>query len=81
MKHQQPLLLAIFLAFLASAAQAADKQALLADALSAAPPTLRDKVTVMDWDKNVLQQGSSNYTCFPTPPSLKGTAPMCMDGP
>lgn len=63
---------------------AEDSQALLEDALNAAPPSLRDKVTVMDWDKNVLQEGSSQYTCFPTPPQLSGegvAAPMCMDGP
>ncbi|WP_428774362.1 hypothetical protein [Vibrio sp.] len=54
---------------------------LLEDALSAAPPTLRDKVTVMDWEGNVLQEGDSNYTCFPTPAQLSGKAPMCMDGP
>ncbi len=54
---------------------------LLADALSAAPASLHDKVTVMDWDNNVLQEGSSNYVCFPTPPTLQGTAPMCLDGP
>ncbi|GAA5644472.1 hypothetical protein [Vibrio proteolyticus] len=56
-----------------------DTDMLLKDALSAAPPTLRDKVTVVDWNNNVLQQGTSNYTCFPTPPQLSGTAPMCMD--
>jgi hypothetical protein len=54
---------------------------LLNDALSAAPLSLRNKVTVLDWDKNVLQQGSSNYTCFPTPSNLQGKAPMCLDGP
>lgn len=54
---------------------------LLEDALSAAPPTLKDKVTVVDWNNNVLQKGSSRYTCFPTPPQLQGKAPMCMDGP
>ncbi len=54
---------------------------LLKDALSAAPPTLRGTVTVLDWDKNVLQKGSNGYTCFPTPPQLQGKAPMCMDGP
>ena len=81
MKISNTLLFATCLALLTGVTQAADKQALLEDALNAAPPTLRDKVTVMDWDKNILQQGSSNYTCFPTPPSLKGTAPMCMDGP
>ena len=56
-----------------------DTDMLLKDALSAAPPALRDKVTVVDWNDNVLQQGTSNYTCFPTPPQLSGTAPMCMD--
>lgn len=56
-----------------------DTDMLLKDALSAAPPALRDKVTVVDWNHNVLQQGTSNYTCFPTPPQLSGTAPMCMD--
>ena len=28
---------------------------------------------------NVLREGSNGYTCFPTPPMLSGTAPMCMD--
>ena len=53
----------------------------LADALSAAPPTLRDQVTVMDWDHRVLKKGGDQYMCFPTPPQMKGKAPMCMDGP
>ena len=60
---------------------AADNTAMLEDALSAAPPTLRSSVTVMDWEHNVLQKGTGNYTCFPTPPQLQGKAPMCMDGP
>ncbi|MDF0533940.1 hypothetical protein PY479_06585 [Shewanella sp. A32] len=29
----------------------------------------------------MLQRGTNEYTCFPTPPQLQGTAPMCMDGP
>ena len=57
------------------------QESLLEDALSAAPPTLRDKVTVLDWENNVLQKGDNQYTCFPTPPQLPGKAPMCMDGP
>ncbi|TKB48529.1 hypothetical protein FCL40_12530 [Ferrimonas sediminicola] len=65
----------------AAAVPASDTAAMLEDALSAAPPTLRDKVTVMDWNNNVLKEGSSDYTCFPTPPQLQGKAPMCMDGP
>ena len=54
---------------------------LIMDALSAAPPTLKDKVTVIDWNKKVLKKGSGDYTCFPTPPQLQGKAPMCLDGP
>ena len=59
----------------------ADHHTMIEDALSAAPPTMRDNVTVVDWDGNVLKKGSANYTCFPTPPQLEGRAPMCMDGP
>ena len=51
-----------------------DKAALLADALSAAPATLRDRVKVMDWDNNVLQEGDSQYVCFPTPKQLNKKA-------
>lgn len=71
----------LFSISLISTTYAADKNTLLKDALSAAPPTLKNKVTVMDWEQNVLQKGDSSYTCFPTPPQLQGKAPMCMDGP
>lgn len=40
-----------------------------------------DTVTVMDWDGNVLREGTSTYVCFPTPAQLQGTAPMCLDEP
>lgn len=64
----------------AFAAQAKDHHKhMMRDALSAAPPTMRDHVSVMDWQHNMLRQGTSPYTCMPTPPQLKGTAPMCMD--
>ncbi|MEA1081147.1 hypothetical protein [Marinobacter qingdaonensis] len=54
---------------------------LIADALSAAPISMRDKATVMDWNNNILQEGDGSYVCYPTPPTLQGTAPMCLDGP
>ena len=54
--------------------------ALIKDALSAAPSSLNKVVTVVDWEGNVLRQGSGDYTCFPTPPTLQGKAPMCLDG-
>jgi hypothetical protein len=52
----------------------------VADALSAAWPGMAENATVVDWEGNVLREGSNGYTCFPTPPMLSGTAPMCMDG-
>jgi|GEM_PF-3249106 len=71
MKFKVPLVTVFGLAITYSfSTYAADKsQSLLEDTLSAAPPTLRDTVTVFDWDQNVLQEGTSNYTCFPTPPN------------
>ena len=52
---------------------------LLADALSAAWPGMAEDATVVDWDGNVLQEGSNGFTCLPSPPMLSGDAPMCMD--
>ena len=49
------------------------------DALSAAWPGMAENATVVDWEGNVLREGSNGYPCFPTPPTIVGTAPMCMD--
>lgn len=62
-------------------ASASEKQALIDDAISAAPDTITKNATIMDWSGNTLQKGTNGYTCFPTPPNLKGKAPMCLDTP
>lgn len=49
------------------------------DALSAAWPGMQEGAKVVDWEGNVLQEGSNGFTCMPTPPMLSGTAPMCLD--
>ena len=56
-----------------------DSAALKADALTAAWSGMVKDATVVDWEGNVLQEGSNGYTCLPTPAMLSGTAPMCMD--
>ncbi len=56
-----------------------DKADAIADALSAAWPGMAENATVVDWEGNVLREGSNGFTCMPTPPSLEGKAPMCMD--
>jgi len=53
--------------------------AVIEEALSAAPPDLAKGATVMDWQGNVLKEGSNGWTCFPTNPHLAGKAPMCHD--
>ena len=60
-------------------ASAQDEADLLKDALSAAWPGMAESATVVDWDGNVLREGSNGFTCMPTPPMLEVSAPMCMD--
>jgi hypothetical protein len=71
--------LSVALLLAPSAASAQHKSHALEDALSAAWPGMAESATVVDWEGNVLREGSNGYTCLPTPPMLSGTAPMCMD--
>ncbi|WP_236020575.1 hypothetical protein [Sabulicella rubraurantiaca] len=61
----------------AAAPTGQERDALIRSALSAAPPTLRDTVKVMDFNGNVLRDGPPGFTCLPAPPGLAG--PMCLD--
>ena len=60
---------------------AQDKEALINDALAAAPPEIAKTAKVVESDGKVLREGSGSYTCFPTMPELreKGKEPMCLD--
>lgn len=65
-----------------TSAMPADAQALISDALSAAPPLIKDAAKVMDWDGKVLKEGAGDYTCMPTHPDKRktgGKEPMCLD--
>jgi uncharacterized protein (TIGR02246 family) len=65
----------------AAEAAASSGNPLIDEALSAAPPSIAATATVVDWEGNVLREGSGGYTCLPTAPEMPGTAPMCMDQP
>jgi len=67
-------------AFLPLAALAGDHSDKMSDALSAAWPGMAKDATVVDWEGNVLKEGTNGYTCLPSPPMLTGSSPMCMDG-
>jgi hypothetical protein len=71
------LTLALVLFPLAVSAQ--EKADLMKDALKAAWPGMVETATVVDWEGNVLREGSSGYVCLPTPPMLTVDSPMCMD--
>lgn len=72
--------LAVALAFASCRGSAqSESDAKIADALNAAWPGMAEGAKVVDWEGNVLREGSNGYTCLPTPPMLSGTAPMCMD--
>jgi len=60
-------------------AQAAD--ALIQNALRAAPPALAREATVVDGSHAVLRRGSNAWTCMPDDPAVLGDAPMCLDAP
>lgn len=60
-------------------AEEAASMSLLEDALSATWPGMVEGATVVDWEGEVLQEGDNGYTCMPTPPSMTGRAPMCLD--
>jgi hypothetical protein len=72
--------LAAALALSAPGVSAQESADLLKDALSAAWPGMAEDATVVDWEGNVLKEGSNGFTCMPTPPMLTVSAPMCMDG-
>ncbi len=50
-------------------------------AMSAAPTSVAENATVMDWDQTVLRQGTNGWTCLPDIPDSPGNDPMCLDEP
>jgi hypothetical protein len=54
---------------------------LIADALSAAPPSVQANAGVMDEAGKMIREGTSAYVCMPTPAAIRelGSEPMCLD--
>lgn len=69
---------ALFFAALTPAV-AQDKDAVIKEALSAAPPGLASVASVQDWKGNVLKEGTSNYVCLPRTPDAEVVNSMCLD--
>ena len=76
-----PIVLVSLLFVTVLQAGAQDNQALIREALSAAPPEVAKTAIVKNWDGTVLKPGTGAYTCYPTPESMKkrGKMSMCLD--
>lgn len=66
------------MAALAQTATPSDQE-VLARALSAAPPQMRQESTVVAADGRVLQRGVNDFTCMLGGPPGADPAPMCLD--
>jgi hypothetical protein len=55
--------------------------ALIANALSAAPPSLASGATVVGADGRVLRKGTTEWVCMPDMPDQPFNSPMCLDAP
>jgi hypothetical protein len=59
----------------------------IANAVAAAPPSISDRATIVDWpategaQPSVLKAGTNGWSCFPDMPQTDGNDPMCVDGP
>ena len=90
---QRPLLFllpcCLLLAMISSTpAQAqAYKHAKILNAMSAAPASIADRATIMDWpaeagaEMTMLREGTNGWTCLPDMPDTPGNDPMCLDQP
>ena len=47
-------------------------------ARSAAPASISANATVMDWDLNVVSEGTNEWTCLPDRPGTPGNDPWCV---
>ena len=77
-----PIVLVFLLFVTAFQAGPQDKEALIQEALSAAPPEVAKTATVKNRDDGtVLKPGTGAYTCYPTPESMmkRGKMSMCLD--
>jgi hypothetical protein len=62
-----------------------DAAAKIANAMKAAPSSIAEKATIMDWpakegaEMTTLRKGTNGWTCLPDFPATEGDDPMCLD--
>lgn len=72
---------------LAHAQAQANKEAKIESAMSAAPASIAEDATIMDWpaepggEMTTLREGTNEWTCLPDMENTPGNDPMCLDEP
>lgn len=70
---------AVALFLFTSTAMAQDK--LIKSAMSAGPSSISADATIMDWEMNVVREGTNEWTCLPDRPDTEGNDPWCITEP
>lgn len=60
-------------------AGARGQEAVIQNALSAAPASVAEHATVANVDGTVLREGTNGWTCMPDMPDVPNNSPMCLD--
>lgn len=60
-------------------AGARGQEAVIQNALSAAPASVAEHATVTNFDGTVLREGTNGWTCMPDMPDVPNDSPMCLD--
>ncbi|MDR8392403.1 hypothetical protein NC796_14715 [Aliifodinibius sp. S!AR15-10] len=87
MKSLNTTIVICFFAISSLSAQTESKQAKIQSAMSAAPASIAESATIMDWPAEeggemvVLRKGTNGFTCLPDMPATSGNDPMCLDEP
>jgi hypothetical protein len=55
-----------------------DAQDIVRSAQRAAPASISADATIMNWDLEVVRQGSNDWTCLPDRPNTPGNDPWCV---
>ena len=61
--------------------QASAQEDVIANAMSAGPDSISKDATIMDWDDNVLREGTNGWTCLPDRQETPGNDPWCVNEP
>lgn len=60
-------------------ARAQSTDALIRNAMSAAPVSVAGRATIMDGTHRVLRPGDNGWICLPDDPAIPNNSPMCLD--